>query len=252
MKRNGIGCLAVLALTAVGCGSDSPSELQQYKDADVDSKNAAVDSKDAPAVVDTRDVSAPNADVVVTADTKDVPAITSDAADAVEALEVAAKDLAPAEAPGFLDAGLDTVAVDLGPIFDTGAERPAIDTKTADLAADSPATIGYPCRNDSDCCIEIDSCMNIAYLYSKAPGAAGPPAIQPPTGGMCTACIPPTIQVRCLSGQCVGERISGYPSSLMSGHCGYVALPDGGLTALEDVIDAGSVSTKSVWTCGGG
>ncbi len=188
-------------------------------------------------MVDTRDASVPYADVVVTADTKDVPAITSDTtnlqADAtVDAPDVAAKDLAPAEAPGFPDARLDTVAGDLGPIFDTA--------------------VGYPCRNDSDCCIEIDSCMNIAYLYSKAPGAAGPPAIQSPPGGMCTACIPPTIQVRCLSGQCVGERISGYPSSLMSDHCGYVALPDGGLTALQDIIDAGSVSTKSVWTCSGG
>jgi hypothetical protein len=244
MKRNGMDYLAVLALTVAGCGTNSPSETQQHKD-------AAGDGKDATAVVETHDVSMPNADVIVTADTKDVLAVTSEDANILDALQVVAKDGASAEAQEFPDAGLDAVALDLGQILDTAAERLAVDTKTTDLAADSPATIGYPCRNDSDCCIEIDSCMNIAYLYSKGPGAAEAPDIQPPSGGMCTGCMPPTIQVRCLSGQCVGERIAGYPSSLMTGHCGYVALPDGGLTALHDDIDAGSVSTKSVWTCGG-
>jgi hypothetical protein len=246
MKRNEIGCLLVLALTVVGCGSDSPSEQQQYKD-------AAVDSKDAPAAADTRDAAVPNTDVVVPDDTKDAPAIMSDATSPqADALDVAAKDLAPADALGFVDARLDTGAADLGPIFDAAAEQPAVDTKTADLAPDSPAVIGYPCRNDSDCCIEIDSCMNIAYLYSKAPGAAPPYAIQPRDGGACTACIPPTIQVRCVSSQCVGERIAGYPGALMSGHCGFVALDAGSGATPQLSIDAGSVSTQSVWTCSGG
>jgi hypothetical protein len=172
-------------------------------------------------MADTHDAAAPDADVIASVETRDTAALTDS-------------------------------AVDLGAAFDGLGESPTLDTGAPEAGIDSPAAVGFPCRNDSDCCIEIDSCMNIAYLYSRASGAAAPPTIQPPAGGMCTACMPPTIQVRCVSGQCAGERIAGYPAALMSGHCGYVALPDGGLTALQDVIDAGSVSTKSVWTCGGG
>jgi hypothetical protein len=259
MKRNGLGYLVGSILMIAACGSDSPSDQQPYKDAAVDSKDAPAGGGDVLAPADTRDATTTNADVVVPADSKDAPATTTDATssqtDAVEALaladaiEVTAKDLSPADTLGFVDTQLDTVAVDLGPILDTAADQPMVDAQTADLAVDALAALGFACRNDSDCCIEVDSCMNVAYLYSKAPGAAGAPTIPPP-GGMCTDCIPPTIQVRCVSAQCVGQRISGYPSSLMNSHCGYIPLTDGGVS-VHQVIDAGTVSTKSVWTCSG-
>ena len=248
MKCHRIGTLVALGLTIVGCGSDSPSEEVQYKDAAADSKDAPAAASDVLVTADARDAVAPSADVVGTADTKDAPTITDDAAKPQpDALEV------PADASeAIADARIADLAGTFDSTFDSMVERPSLDTSAPEAAIDSSAVVGFPCRNDSDCCIEIDSCMNVAYLYSKAPGAAAPYAIQPPPGGMCTACIPPTIQVHCVSGQCTGERVAGYPSSLMSSHCGYVALPDGGLTALQDVIDAGSVSTKSVWTCSGG
>jgi predicted small lipoprotein YifL len=255
MRRNAIGYLAVLMVSVTGCGSDSPQEQPPYKDAGIDTKDASALGNDVPAMADTHDVAAPNADVIVPADTKEAPAFTDGTtnpqADTMEAPVLVDARGAVADMPAAGDAGHDAGTVDLGTTFDSLGERPILDTGAPEAGIDSSAAVGFPCRNDSDCCIEIDSCMNIAYLYSRAPGTAAPPTIQPPPGGMCTACIPPTIQVRCVSGQCAGERIAGYPAALMSGHCGYVALPDGGLTALQDVIDAGSVSTKSVWTCGG-
>jgi hypothetical protein len=247
MKRNTIGYLVVLSLAIAGCGSDSPSEQ-------LPSKDAAADSKDAPTA---------GSDVLATADVPDMAnTYKPDAADTPEAADgPAATSDAPKPQPDAIDlpavtdahdAVADAGIADLAKEPDAIGERPTFDTNPYEAPFDSPAVVPLPCRGDSDCCIEIDSCMNIAYLYSKAPGAPAPPTIQPPSGGMCTACMIPTIQVRCVSGQCTGDRIAGYPSTLMTGHCGYVALPDGGVTALQDVIDAGAISTKTVWTCSGG
>jgi hypothetical protein len=95
--------------------------------------------------------------------------------------------------------------------------------------------------------------MATAYLYSRAPGAAPAPGGSTSTGG-CLACIPPAVQVRCVSGQCQGERIpSVYSGALTGAHCGYVAPLDGGIYALYDgiTVDAAApVATTTTWHCG--
>jgi hypothetical protein len=115
----------------------------------------------------------------------------------------------------------------------------------------SPDAQGFPCSNDSDCCIEIDGCMNVAYLYSRAPGAAPAPTFSTSPAGVCTACIPPAIQVRCVQSQCVGDRIIfDYPLALIDPHCGPIDL-DGGTTSHALPIDASAPApATSVWYCG--
>jgi hypothetical protein len=251
MKRTLLASVIGLALTTVGCGADS-SETQQNKDA-ATYKDAAV-NKDAPAagsdvlvLADTKDLPAPTPDTPPDAPLpKDVPPIDLPRLD-VNALDVAdtGKDVVDVRAP--IDTTIDTGALDGAGTLDGG--RPILDAQAVDLTA-LTSVIGFPCRNDSDCCITIDNCMNVAYLYSKAPGAALAPEISPPPGGMCTACIAPTIQVSCVSGQCVGTRISSYPAELRKDHCGYVKLADAG-THAPLKLDAGALTTKSSWSCGG-
>jgi hypothetical protein len=94
--------------------------------------------------------------------------------------------------------------------------------------------------------------MARTYLYSRAPGADPKPTFGVSTGG-CLACIPSSVQLRCVSGQCFGERVSSYDGALFNAHCGYVGLPDGGAAVLYDVIDASTpvIATKTSWGCGG-
>jgi len=173
-----------------------------------------------------------------------------------------ALDIAPDERPStdVVDSAMESVADHPAP-FDTtidsgtkdgSAEAGLKDAPTADATPDAMTVTTFPCRTDSDCCIAIDGCMAVAYLYSKGPGGSGPPAL--PThnpGDMCLACIPPAVQVRCVSKQCVGEKISTYPSQLTKDHCGYVNLPDGGLYSLYENIDGGSPApVRSTWSCG--
>lgn len=247
MKRSLLASLIGLALATSGCGSDSP-EPQQKKD--------AAANKDTPPA---------GGDVLVFADGKDLPAsppetmpdlpVPADtpAAHDVTKLDVAAVDVgdAPAkdtaDAPAGIDSGIDALALDQSSALD-GA-RAVLDTQAVDLTA-LTSVIGFPCRNDGDCCIAIDNCMNVAYLYSKGPGAAPAPEISPPAGGICTSCIPPSIQVTCVSGQCVGTRISSYPAELRNSHCGYVKLADAGVH-VPMKVDAAPPTTKSSWSCGG-
>ena len=89
--------------------------------------------------------------------------------------------------------------------------------------------------------------MEVAYLYSKAPGATGPPTISP--GTMCVPCIPPAVQVRCDQGQCVGEKLTDgvdYNSPLRKAHCGPLELPDAGAMMYTPAY-AGAQPTS--WGC---
>jgi hypothetical protein len=116
------------------------------------------------------------------------------------------------------------------------------------VAADAPPLANYTCRNDSDCCIVVDGCNVVAYLYSKAPGATGPPSFtsSPP----CVPCIAPAVQVRCDQGQCVGEKILtgvDYNTPLREDHCGPVALPDAGAASMYQPAFLAAQQTS--WGC---
>jgi len=115
-------------------------------------------------------------------------------------------------------------------------------------AAEAPAPANYSCRNDSDCCIAIDTCNEVAYLYSKVPGATGLPSFPPTT--TCVPCVSPAVQVRCDQGQCVGEKIStgvDYNSPIRRDHCGPVTLPDAGAASMYQPAYAGAQQTS--WGC---
>jgi hypothetical protein len=222
-----------MTLAIFGCESDSPTGEPQNKDAAVDARDAAPPTGDTPAA-ETKDLPSPNPDV----EAFQAPDTVKDVADVAT----------PIEAGG--DSTVDAGAVDSGTGIDLGSERPGVDGASAEAPVDAGAAVAFPCRNDSDCCIAIDGCMAVAYLYSKAPGAAPPPDFSPHDGA-CLACIPPAIQVLCVSGQCRGTRVSAYSGSILSNHCGPVVLDAGPIYA-HTSIDAGATTPQTVWTCGGG
>jgi hypothetical protein len=132
--------------------------------------------------------------------------------------------------------------------IDVGKPDAALPDVAPDVAGEAAPPPSYACRDDSDCCIVIDNCMAMAYLYSKAPGATGQPSFPGSGRDTCAACIPPAVQVRCDSGQCVGEKVSSvYSGPLNQNHCGPVALPDGGAALYYQPAYAGAQQTS--WSC---
>ena len=246
-------CIGVFGalLLAAGCGSGSSAEEAQNKDATVDGKAGAdaatgVDSKtfatDTAGRPDTRPADLGKDSALAPEDAPVAPPIDAAAVDA--ASETLKQDGPKAETLP-IDLGVDA-RTDLGPFSEAGTAKP-------DTAADTfSGPPNFTCRNDSDCCIKIDSCMNVAYLYSKAPGASPEPEIPPSPNGWCTACVPPTVQVRCVNKQCVGEKLTTSTSeSMPSSRCGPLKL-DAGASAYHDLpSDAGTLPPPSRWSCGG-
>ncbi len=240
MRHAILPLLIGLVLGTVGCGSDS-----------TEGPRDAATSKDAPA----------GSDVLALADARDLPSaspetmpdlpvrkdgpvaydVTKVDVTAVDTADAPAKDVA--DAPAALDTTADAVAVDQGSTLDGDGQT--LDAQTVDVSA-LPSVTSFPCRDESDCCITVDTCMGRAYLYSRGPGGA--PAAIPPSTGMCLPCIAPSVQVTCVSGQCLGTRVSDYTSALAKSHCGYLALADAGAHAPQKT-DAGAPTKKSVWTC---
>lgn len=244
MKHPLLASLVGLALATVGCGSDSPETLQN-KDAAAN-KDAPQAGGDVLVLTDSKDLAPASPETMPDLPaSKDGPVaydVTRFDVTAVDMADAPAKDVA--DAPVALDTTFDTVAVDQGSALD-GA-RPGLDAQAVDLSA-LPAVTSFPCRSDDDCCTTVDSCMGRVYLYSQGPGGSAP-AI-PPSTGMCLPCMTPAIQVTCVSGQCVGTKVSNYPSALLKSHCGTLSLTDAGAHAPKKV-DAGAPTTKSVWSCG--
>ena len=245
MRTKGAWLIVLAALSGLACGDEQPTQSPQTKDAAA-SPSDSLTAKDLP-TPDTA-FAADRADdkKQPTTDTFVAPALDVATADRPLADVVAdsAKTDAPDE-PAPIDSAIDTGTKDVS------VEASIKDAPIADTAA---AVASFPCRNDSDCCIAVDSCMAMAYLYSKGPGGAGPPTmpVHNPGDG-CLPCIPPAVQVRCVAGQCTGEKLSTYSSSssLTSAHCGTIAIPDGGTYALYLSIDGGSpVPVKTTWSCG--
>ena len=184
------------------------------------------------------------------------------AAGADGAPDVAAVETRPSDLPIKVEVGTETSGADPAPSWDGSVAEAPIEVQAEtvkpdsaapdtgpDAVADAPPPPNLTCRNDLDCCIVIDDCMAIAYLYSKAPGAIGPPSF-PSNPDVCLACIPPAVQVRCASGQCVGEKIpSVYEGALVKNHCGPIVLTDAGTASPYQVAYAGAPQTS--WSCGG-
>jgi hypothetical protein len=234
MKTYWIGLMTSFLFLA-GCGSSS--QQKPIKDAAVDSQTGHDSAVSQP------DTSAGDALIL-----QDTPASPQ--------LDVAA------DSP-VADADRDAPAVD-GPQADgvvVIADAPVADLAT-DVDAATPTVDGavnnadglsgpqtFPCNDDTDCCIKIDTCLNDAYMYSMAQGASPEPTFT--VDDYCTLCIPPAIQVRCEKHQCVGERIPSYTSGpLLTNHCGTLQLSDLDAHELHDFPDdAGASTPTSVWSC---
>jgi hypothetical protein len=150
----------------------------------------------------------------------------------------------------------DCQSVSLPPCYGGGSPDGGPDAARPDaapdvVAAEAPAPSSYTCRDDADCCIVIDTCLAVAHLYSKAPGATGKPSLSPPdAGAACVNCIPPAVQVRCDQGQCVGEKLStgvDFNGPLRQDHCGPITLPDAG--AMPTYLPAFLGTPPSSWGC---
>ena len=259
MRTNRAWLIVLGVLSGFACGSDQHQQSTETKDASASVSDSVI-AKDLPApdaafAADREgDKNQPTPDTSV-ASALDVAPDNRPPADVVadSAREDAAEHPTPLDTAmgAGTEAGTKDAAAEAGP-KDGSAEVGTKDAPAVDAVADSATVTSFPCRNDSDCCIAIDSCMATAYLYSKGPGGAGPPTmpIHNPGDG-CLACIPPAVQVRCVSGQCTGEKISSYPSLLTVGHCGYITIPDGGTCALYETIDGGSPGPpRTTWSCG--
>jgi hypothetical protein len=254
--------IAAIALL-VGCGSESSQTPDAGKK---DGPPGAADlptGKDAPPFDQVPQppevqIGRDSATDVSLAETVPADRPAADAADRAPDLvttEAGISDLAPPREAPEMDGAVasESDAVDLGPAGEVPGETSGHDGAPSDIAqeaADAPPVANFTCRNDSDCCIVLDSCRDTAYLYSKAPGATGMPSSLP-SPSPCPPCVPPPVQVRCDLGQCVGEKVSGsvdYSSPLRSAHCGQIALPDAAAAALYQPAYAGAQQTS--WTCG--
>jgi hypothetical protein len=255
MRTKAAWLIVLGALSGFACSDDQRQPPTETKDAAA-STSDSLTAKDLPAPDAAFAADREGDKDLPTPDTGVAPALDVSPADrpTIDVVADAVKEDAP-DHPTPLDTAIETDTNDASAESgskDVLAEAGTKDAPTVDAAADSAAVTNFPCQNDSDCCVAIDVCMAVAYLYSKGPGGAGPPTL--PTnspGDMCLACIPPAIQVRCVSSQCVGEKISSYSSLLTVGHCGYITIPDGGIYALYETIDGGSpVPPRTTWSCG--
>jgi hypothetical protein len=96
------------------------------------------------------------------------------------------------------------------------------------------------CQQNSDCCVVINTCLNEGQVVLSADFEEADKAF-PYCGDRCTRCIPPSIQVACVSGKCVGEGKSdvGATDDFRTSHCG------------SDAIQVMTPAATARFTCGG-
>lgn len=223
-------CWWVVAAVLAGCGSSTEDPVEHDGAADATSKDALA------------------ADAAF--DVAEVPG-SPDTAREIGPGDLQA-DLQQDRAPDF--GGIDSHTVvdaasgpDARP--DGGPSDAASAEAAPETAGEAAAPPSYVCRDDSDCCIKVDTCMAKAYLYSKAPGASPAPTIPTVTDpGQCLRCITPGVQVRCDNGQCVGQQVSGR-SDLAKSHCGTIPSPDGGSAPASAYSPAYAGGQQAVWGC---
>jgi hypothetical protein len=114
------------------------------------------------------------------------------------------------------------------------ASLPACGGNNSREQARSYARGSVPCAADLDCCVVIDRCINQALVVGAKDKATVASLVAQPDPSGCTTCIPPTVQVQCVAGQCAGTLVN--PASSLDGgvdvavyqalaqdHCGSIA-----------------------------
>jgi hypothetical protein len=240
-KALGSGLVFVLAFSACSSGDETPAHDAALPDV-VKQADGPQTSPDGPP------------DAVPSADSTKDPAKPDVLNPDNAKPDVRAPDLAyPRDVAMDTSTVVDTAALPDGTRDERAPDKVEVKVLPVDGGFDGDLSIGFPCRDDSDCCTAVDSCQGKAYLYSKAPGAAAPPTIH--EGDICVNCSPPGIQLHCTSGQCQGEVIpyTFYLDPLTLKHCGYIPVADSGISAKPDnppMNDGTSDGAKTSWSCG--
>jgi hypothetical protein len=117
-----------------------------------------------------------------------------------------------------------------------------------------------PCLQESDCCVVNDGCHSTAYLVASKDSSKVSSLIASADNSTCTRCVTPMLQVSCVSGMCVGERINftcRLPMPYPGNHCGKLDVPpscfsssmsDDGGTNLPDGV---ALKPLAIFRCGG-
>jgi len=126
-------------------------------------------------------------------------------------------------------------------------------------AASQYAVDPIKCVQDSDCCVVNDGCHSTAYLIASKDSAQVSSLIASSDNTTCNRCLTPMLQVSCVSGACVGERIvracmlsMPYPGN----HCGKLELPPSCVssTSSDDAgiqsPEGGTLKPLGVFACG--
>jgi hypothetical protein len=116
-----------------------------------------------------------------------------------------------------------------------------------------------PCLQDSDCCVVNDSCHSTAYVVASKDTAKVSSLIASADNSTCDRCVTPMLQVSCVSGACLGERIDfacSLPIPYPGNHCGKIELPASCLssTTRDDAgtsfPDGGTSKPLAIFRCG--
>ncbi|MBI5537178.1 MAG: hypothetical protein HY898_30940 [Deltaproteobacteria bacterium] len=105
------------------------------------------------------------------------------------------------------------------------------DTRAQALAY---ATDNLPCATEADCCVVFDGCKGKGLIVAAKDKTKVAELLAQAPNDVCVGCIPPYVQVKCVSSVCSG--VSVHPGSgadyaagapFNQSHCGTVPLPTG-------------------------
>ena len=122
------------------------------------------------------------------------------------------------------------------------------------------ATDPIACAQDSDCCVVNDGCHSTAYMVASKDAPTVSSLLASADHSTCDRCVTPMIQVSCVSGACVGDRIDftrQLPMPYPGNHCGKLELGTSGLSsAMSDDLATklpagGSLKPLGIFRCGG-
>jgi hypothetical protein len=104
-----------------------------------------------------------------------------------------------------------------------------------------------PCAQDSDCCVVNDGCKASAYVVAAGDSSKVSSLLASADNTVCERCVTPMIQLKCLVGRCVGQRITPgcpLPTDYPGDHCGVLDVPSSCLP-IAPSGDAGSDAGSS-------
>jgi hypothetical protein len=114
---------------------------------------------------------------------------------------------------------------------DSADPTPAADTRAQALAY---ATDNLPCTSEADCCVVFDGCKGKGLIVAAKDQTKVAELLAASPKDMCVGCVPPYVQIKCVSNACSAVSISsGSGANVADGapfikdHCGTIPLPTG-------------------------